>query len=146
MLTRVIRPKYGNGSGSSSVGANTFLHANGGRLALGISVSVLLFFRLMCARQEHARTILPYLTALAGNEGADAWIGETMEIFNAATSRHMGEAVICQPTRRGCLSCITIAHVERSFCPRGWICCSRNRPAYRDVSGACGRYVDLLLC
>ncbi|CAN0384131.1 unnamed protein product, partial [Ectocarpus sp. 12 AP-2014] len=40
----------------------------------------------MCCRVgklDHARAILPHLTALAGNEGADAWIRETMGIFNA---------------------------------------------------------------
>lgn len=36
--------------------------------------------------QDHARAILPHLTALAGNEGADAWIRETMNIFNACIS------------------------------------------------------------
>ncbi|CAM9143576.1 unnamed protein product [Scytosiphon promiscuus] len=40
----------------------------------------------MCCRAgelEHARAILPHLTALAGNEGADGWIRETMTILSA---------------------------------------------------------------
>ena len=35
--------------------------------------------------QEHARSILPHLTALGGNEGADAWIRETTNIYNACS-------------------------------------------------------------
>lgn len=65
------------------------------RFAVGVCAqkfNLCSFVRFVCACQEHARTILPHLTALAGNEGADAWIGETMEIFNAATGRQIGEA------------------------------------------------------
>lgn len=40
--------------------------------------------------QDHARTILPHLTVLAGNEGADAWIRETMNIFNASLREACG--------------------------------------------------------
>lgn len=52
--------------------------------------------RLVCV-QDHARTILPHLTVLAGNEGADAWIRETMDIFNAS----LGETCVCQPAVLG---------------------------------------------
>lgn len=102
-----------------SVEENVFQRALCRSLSPSLGVFVLLFVWPVCAYQEHARTILPHLTALAGNEGADAWIGETMEIFDSATSRHMGEAIVCRPTRMGGFSWFTLQHAEHSIFIRG---------------------------